>query len=329
MSTDYSAASWTAAELLADIYRACRLPSSGTQDYTPTVVLGMATSAIHDWGGHIVSTARDGRALADFSRASTDARDVNGNDFELPPLALGDTIDSVVWVDSSGESWPLELIPQAMEHLFDQTGDTGRPTCYAFRDGSIRVFPKPDTSGSLRIKYMRRHGVLVIGSDTTTVTSFASASSTDTNITVASIPSSVVAGAWLDVIGKYHPYRTKMHGLRVVSAASSVVRVSTPLAAFTAASTAGDTLALYGKTPYVQVPLEMREPLTRQISSRILAELGDLQLADGYDKMAIVGAQRVRDVLSPRSKVDRAKLKNPFSLARGGSSRRRRWTGDV
>lgn len=326
MSSDYNAATWTASDLLADVFRACRMPSSGTTDYTTSIVLSMATQAIHEWGGHLLSTARDGRMATTILRASTDARDGDGNEFELPPMAAADAIDSVEWVPTSGQPFRLEVIPLGMESIFARVDETGAPTCYALKDGTIRVFPAPDTSGSLKVVYQRRHGALVLASDTTTITSVASASSTDTNITVAAIPSSVVANVWVDVIGKYYPYRTKLHGMRVVSAGGGVVRVSTALALFTAASTADDTLVIYGKTPVVQLPFEMREPLTRQISSRILAELGEIQAADVSDKMANAGAARVRDMLSPRTKSDRQKVISRHSLARGGV-RRRFWSG--
>lgn len=330
MSSGYNAATWTASELLADVYRQARLPEQGTQEYTPEVVLGMATQAIHNWAGTIVGQARDGRCLAEFSISSTDARGSDGNDFELPPMALGDTVDSVSWVDSLGNEWPLELITQAMEHLFVSTTDQGQPTCYSFRDGTIRCYPKPDASGTLRVKYMRRHGVLVSGSDATSVTSItstASASSTDTNITVGAVPSSVVAGAWVDVIGQYYPYRTKMHGLRVVSAGGGVVRVSTPLAAFTAASVAGDTLALYGKTPVVSLPLELKEPLHLMISSKLCEEIGDPALAQSYGARAQGGGANALNIFAPRAKSDRQKLVNRYSLARGGG-RKRTWAGE-
>jgi hypothetical protein len=330
VTSDYNASTWTASELLADIYRQARMPSSGTIDYSPSVVLGMATQAIHNWAGTISGQARDGRCLATLERLSTEARDTGGREFELPPMAIGDTIDSVSWVDDRGCEVPLELIPQAMEHMFLRTDEAaGRPSCYTFRDGTIRVFPRPDGTGRLRIKYMRRHGVLVTSSDAasvTTVTSVASASSTDTNITVAAVPSSVIAGTWVDVIGKFYPYRIKMHGLRVVSAGAGVVRVSTPLADFTAASVADDTLALYGKTPVVSLPLELREPLAELISSKICIELGDAQLAQSLAARAQGGGANALNVFAPRAKSDRQKLTNPYSFARGGR-RRRPWIG--
>lgn len=326
MSSDFSAVTWTASELLAGIYRQARLPAAGTAEYTPTVVLEMATEAIHNWAGTIVGQARDGRCLATLDRTSSDARDADGHEFELPPMAVGDTIDSVSWVDSDDCEYPLEFIPQAMEHLFAGTS-TGRPASYAFRDGTLRLFPAPDGTGTVRIKYMRRHGALVIGSDTTTVTSVASASSTDTNITVAAIPSSVVTGAWVDVVGKYYPYRTKMHGLRVVSAGGGVVRVSTPLASFTAASVADDTLTIYGKTPVVSLPLELKEPLTLLISSKLCEEIGDPQLAQQYAQRAQGGGINALNIFAPRAKSDRQKLVNRYSIARA-SGRRRTWIGE-
>lgn len=323
---DFNATTWSAAELLASVYRQARLPSDGDADHTPEVVLGMATEAIHNWAGTIVGQARDGRCLATLDRSSADARDADGNEFELPPMALGDTIDSVSWVDSRSCEYPLEFIPQAIEHLFAGT-ESGAPTSYTLRDGTVRTYPSPDATGTLRIKYMRRHGALVLGSDTTIVTSVASASATDTNITVPAIPASVVAGAWVDVIGKYYPYRIKMHGLRVVSAGGGVVRVSTPLADFTAASPADDTLTIYGKTPVISLPLELKEPLTLLISAKLCEEIGDQQLAQQYAQRAQGGGANALNIFTPRVKVDRQKLVSPYSIARGGGGRRRPWVG--
>jgi hypothetical protein len=288
----------------------------------------MATEAIHDWAGHLLATAREGRFATTLLRALvTDARDSAGLTYELPPMAVADAIDAVIYVDTSGGESRLDIIPAAMLPIFTSSYEAGTPSGYAFFDGTIRIYPRPTVGGSLKIQYPRRHGQLTTTSatDYCSVISFA-ANGTQTDITVSVVPSTFVVGAWIDLIGLYHPHRTKLHGLRITNVAGSVVRVNAPLADLTAAGAAQDTLTIYGKTPYLSLPLELKSPLCDQIVARILVEVGDRGTAQDKDAMSARGAMRVKDLLSPRAKSQPEKMFSPNSLMRGGMSRRR-WSG--
>jgi hypothetical protein len=316
--SEFTAATWTASELLTSIYRACRLPDSGTIDYPPTVVLTMADEAIHDWGGHLLASARDGRLCTSTLRSLADDRtELDGNEFALPPMAVADSIESIAWLDDAdpANECRLQLIPLGMESIFQRGTEAGRPTCYALRDRTVRVYPRPEARGSLRITYMRRHGQLVIGSDTTTVVS-SGALGLVTAVTLAAVPSSFVEGAWVDFVSRYYPYRIKAsHEIAAVSAPTIVL--DAPLAEIAALDLDGETVVISGKSPYVSLPLEMKGPLVQQIATQVTAELGDLQLSTGYNTLAKEGAFRARDMLSPRAKSDKQKLVSPNSLARG------------
>lgn len=330
MTTDYNAASWTASELAADVFRKCRLPVLGTVDYTPAVILNMATQSIHDWAGHMMTTAGEGRMGTAFLRAMTaDAQDVAGTAYFLPPMAAADAVVAVLWVDPvTNTEKRLEGIPDAMLPLFTRTTDAGIPHGYAFMDGGVTIFPRPSVAGTLKFLYQRRHGVLTadVADYGSEVLSFATDPAGCT-ITVAAAPVAFVAGVWLDVIGRNYPYRIKVHGARVSNVAGDVVTINTPFAEMQKVNPVDDLAILYGKTPYVHLPLEMREPLTQQVSSRVLSEIGDMPISVAQDQMATAGALRVRDMLSPRAKSQPQKLYNPNSIARGGHSFRRRWPG--
>lgn len=331
MSETYNAATFTASDLLTSIYRACKLPDSGTTDYTPAVVLSMATEAIHTWGGQLLSGARDGRLCTTTLRSlADDSVDTSGYEYRLPPMALADTIDSVAWVDDddSGRSRSLQLVPLSMEPIFRGGTETGAPTCYALSAGTIRVYPRPDGRGQLKITYMRRHGVLVIGSDTSSITGFTGLGDGTTRLELATMPSSFVVDVWVDVFGPYYPYRTLISGqvTAMTTSGGNYLSIDALYLDTLAAVDVGSTVVLYGKTPYVQLPLEMKQPLVEMVAQRITAELGDYQLSTGFSNMAKEGSAAARDMLSPRAKSDRQKLVNPFSLARGGH-RRRLWGG--
>ncbi len=325
MSSDFNSATWTASDLLTDVYREVRFPDTGTVDYSPSVVLAMASQAIHDWAGSLLKGAGQGRATTTLNRAITsDARDVAGQTYELPPMAIADTLDAVTWFDATSER-RLETVPREMEPIFSQPSSSGCPEVYSLEDGTIRVLPKPSGSGTLKVQYKRRHGQLVVGSDTASIVSIASASAgASTAITLSAVPASFVAGAWIDVFGRYYPHRTKIHGARITGVVGLVVTVAVTFADMTAASVTDDTLCIYGKTPFVQLPLELRQGLTQHIASSIKTAIGDLQGAQMSDSLAGVAGQRAQGMLSPRTNTPQ-KIFNPRSLARQGG--RGRWRG--
>lgn len=328
MPETQNAATWTASELLTSVYRACRLPDSGSIDYPPSVVLTIADEAIHNWAGHLLASARDGRAVTQMLVSlQNDQDDSSGQVFRLPPMAIANTIESVKWVDDEDENniCSLQLIPAGMEGIFSRWSDRGTPTSYALFNETLKVYPAPEARGSLRITYMRRHGQLVIGSDTTTITSVASFTDTQVEINVTSNPASFVTNAWVDIYGSYYPYPFKMSA-RISNGASGIEYIYGDYDDVNALVDPGDTMVIYGKTPYISLPLEMKGPLVQQIAQQITAELGDFELSTGYNNLSKEGAARVADMLSPRAKSDKQKLINRSSLARSGS-RRRFWGG--
>jgi hypothetical protein len=335
VAADYTALTWTAAELLADVYRACRLPATGTVDYTPDVVLRMATQSLHDWAGHMLSTAHEGRLVTSFLRTMpTDALDRQGAVYELPPLAAADTIDALIWVDPvSNVETRLETVPPAMLPLFTRGYETGSPHGYAFMDGAVRLFPTPSSTGTLKMLYQRRHGALTNTPEAdyavpTAAIAAGSPVGATTQLTFATLPTRFALGSWVDIVQSTVPHRTRAHGVKIASLAPPTIQLNLPFEDYTRlVAGGGDTVVAYGKAPFCQLPLEMRDPFNRQVAARLLSEIGDLPISMAQDQLSGQGAIRVRDMLSPRAKGQPQKLYNPNSLARGGSETRRRWSG--
>jgi hypothetical protein len=318
MSTDYNAATWSAADLLTEVYRACAMPDTGTVDWTPAAVLREATNVIWSFAGPALAKAREGRLATSLLRAvTTDALSVSGQDYELPPMAVGDTLDSVSWVDASGKAKPLDVIPLGLEDMYSSPQQTGEPQYFDMQADLLRILPRPSSTGSLRITYQRRHSELVaLGTDNATVNSVVD-NGGFARVTLSTTPAAFGAGAWVDFIGVRYPHRTKLHGAVIVTAhGSSQFTLSTTLAAFNAAKLIGDTAVTYGKTPYVQLPLELRSALNSKIAAKITGFIGDV----GMSQLHQVGAQdemvRAKDALSPRTKSARQKAVNPRSIAR-------------
>lgn len=322
MTTDFNAATWSASDLLTEVYRASGLPDSGTVDWTPTATLREATNVIWSFAGPELAKAREGRLATTLLRAVTgDALSVSAQDYELPPMALGDALDSVAWVDASGKAKPLEVLPVGLEDMFASPSQTGEPQYFDLYGDFLRILPRPASTGSLRITYQRRHSELVIGSDTAVVSSVADNGGA-ARVTLSSTPSAFVAGAWLDFIGSTYPHRTKIHGAVIVTAhGSNQFTLSTSYAAFVAARLTNDTAVAYGKTPYVQLPMEMRSALNSKIAAKICSPIGDGQLYARHQTDAQDEMRRAKDAISPRTKATRQKAFNPRSVARSALPR--------
>lgn len=316
MSTDYNATAWTASDLQSDVWRACRLPEGGTTDYPSSVILREAMEAIWNFAGHSVARAREGRLVTTLLRAVTSSSIVTtGQDYELPPMAVGDTIETVTWIDSSGNRrQQLYNIPLAMEAHDTSPNVLGTPQYFSLLGDVLRILPRPAAAGSLRIDYQRRHGQLVLAAETASVTAVVP-NGASARVTLASTPTGFGLGAWLDFIGSSYPYRTKIHGASITTAhGSNQFTLSTPYTDFDRAQLIGDTATLYGKTPYVQLPLELKPAVTKMIAAKILDDLGDTVLAGRREAAAERDAERARAMLSPRA--ERQKAFNPNSLAR-------------
>jgi hypothetical protein len=286
-------------------------------------VLREATSVIHSFAGPALAKAREGRLATTLLRAvTTDSVSESGQDYELPPMALGDAIDSVAWVSADGTIVKqLAVVPLGLEETYFRPEQTGEPQVFDLMDGTLRVGPRPSSAGFVRITYQRRHSELVIGSDTAVVGSVAD-NGGSARVTLTATPSAFVAGAWLDVMGGSYPYRTKLHGAKIVTAhGSNEFTLNTTYAAFVAAKLLGDTAVTYGKTPYVQLPKEMRSALVSKIAAKISSAIGDVPMYARNQTDAAEEMARARDAISPRTKSARQKAFNPRSVARSALPR--------
>lgn len=290
------------------------MPEGGTVDYPSAVVLREASDVIWNFAGHALAKAGAGRLATSLLRAVTGASvSTSGQDYELPPMAVGDAIEAVTWVEGTRRVL-LQPVPVGLETSYSDPESTGMPTHFAMLGDTLRVYPRPNASGSLQIDYQRRHGQLVLAAETATVSS-ATDNGGFARVTLSATPAAFVAGAWLDVIGSRYPYRTKLHGASITTAhGSNQFTLSTPYADFVAAKLTSDTATAYGKTPFVQLPLEMRGALTKMVAAKILGDVGDVPMATMREAGAERDMQRARAVLSPR--VKREKAFNPNSLGR-------------
>lgn len=330
MTTDYNAASWTTAQLLADLRRKARLPDTAS-DYPDAVLLREATDCLWNFAGYAMQQARDGRLSFSLTRTvSTDARSSSGDEIELPPFAVADAVSSFVLIDPSNNESILRVLQPDHEPDYDQPNNAGKPWGLLLLDGRARLVPKPSGTGyAVRITYQRRHGDLVPSSAYGTVGSVATVGdgSTCTLTLSATPPSGFVVGAWVDVVNPSYPYRSELVDAKITAVATNTLTLNVPYATLNAVVPAGMTVVLAGQSAYVQLPLEMRQPYTEFAAAAILRQVGDESAAEAYEASAQAGMGRVANMLSPRVKGAREKVVNANGLFRGNA--RPRWnTGE-
>ncbi len=326
MTVDNNVASWTSAQLVADVRRKARIPVNST-DWTTTALLRECSDQIWTFAAWAQSRGADGRLVTTFDRnvaASLPSSYRASGEFLMPPLAVGDSIQSVKWIDATQQSeYDLKLIDVSFESMVASPGETSSiPTSYSMLADRIRVYPAPSSAGTVRFNYARRHPELC--DDTTTlaptINSISDPGGGYTRFTLA-VSSPFAVAQYVDLVNTQYPYRTIVSDLYVGASAGSTVDLYVPYSYATAYVPAGMRIVRAGQIPFVQLPLEFRTALAWKVAAEVLVQVGDMTAASAAEALADKAMDRVLGIITRRSKSDRIKIINRFSLARNGMRR--------
>jgi hypothetical protein len=329
VATDRNALTWTSAQVLTDVRRKASLPVTST-DWTDAVVLREATDVLWSFTGWALAQGGEGRLLSSLDRTVTAALSgaYGAREFVIPPLAIAGTIDSVAWTDSTGTTQSrLYRVDSAEEPTFSTPTGQGSPGAYAILGDRIRVYPLPNSGGTLRITYQRRHPELVVDSAATagTIASVASASSTTSTLTESLGLTGLAIGDTLDILRSQYPYDPIVANAEVTALPSgTTITVDQPVAMFSGHDLVGARVVRAGQSPYVAMPLELRTCFSEKVAANILRVMGDLQGSQASEQAATLELARVMQMLTPRAKRDKPKAINPYSHLR---MRLLRWRG--
>lgn len=292
-------------------------------DYTDAVLLREASDVIWSFAGWAMQVSGNGRLSETFSRSVSAALSSAyraSSEFELPPQCVADTIEGVVWVESTGtRENRLQRIEQHEQSLYDTPDASGTPHAYALLSGRIRIYPQPTEGGIIRFQYQMRHPALISDSTSTsgTISSIADAGSGYTTFNLSAATPFAV-GDYVDICSNQYPYRHLFTSLYCGTSGASAVQLYVPYSYLSGLSLSGVRLFKSGQSPYVHLPLEFRGALTAKIASNVLKDVGDLAGMQANEMHAKDELSRVLGMLSPRTKRDRPRVINPFSHMRGG-----------
>lgn len=319
MTYDQNALRWTSADVLSDVRRKASLPATST-DFTDAVLLREATDVLWSFAGWATTQAGEGRGQAILERLVSGGITTSyrtASEFTMPALAVGDIIENIVWLDSTGQNQArLIRVDQADESNYDRPGATGSPMGYSLVAGRVRIYPQPTSGGTIRISYPRRHPELI--ADTT-----ATVSTIDSYIGQTAQTTFTVSGAWwpangdeVDIIASNSPYRTIAASVTSTGSTSSTFVLAIPGAQLANLPVVGARVTRAGQSPYVSFPLELRAAVTEKIAANVLRIIGDLQGSQAAEQAAMMELSRVMQLLSPRVRRDKPKAINAFSHMR-------------
>lgn len=274
----------TTTALVAGIKRRGFIPAGS--GLSATDILAYATDELESYIPALLKSIREEYLIASLDIA------VSSGTVVAPERAVGAALRTISWVLTDDRDRPLPRIEPENAGCF--TGQHGDPVGYMFEGNNIILLPAP-TSGTLRLTYQQRPGVLVLPESCARVTSLNGGGGSDVTVTPAQT-------SWADDLL-----------LDVVSAAPNFPALAIDATATGASTTAlnfdggqptglaiGDYVCLAGETCIPQIPTEVHGLLAQAAAHAIANATGSQRVATIKAKLDAVEAQ-TKVLLSPRS----------------------------
>lgn len=291
-------------ELLSDIRERGSIPSADLR-FTDAKLLAAATKELREGCIPLLHQAKAEHLVTDYSVSVASGTAA----YRLPPKSIGGGgVRDVVW-EYGGQKVSLRQVP--VEEVPDYGTATGTPFGYYFRGYTVVLLPTPNVVGTLHMPYYARPNELVATSSAATVTgSEAGGAWLLSSVTPLGLTEGVAGTASLDILRATPAFETLYSGTSVTISASGYINVDQ--VPTTAGVALGDYVCLAGKSPVVQLPVEMLGLLAARTARRALKAAGDGRWKD-YDADVAELEFAVRAWLSPRNDGEVASVSPLYS----------------
>lgn len=253
---------YTTTNLINDVLLLGHVPlnndTSASNPYNPDNILRLATLEIQTPIVKQILSTRQGYYLTKIDLPSA----ADG----LYPVPSGAVSGSVANIELVQEPTiiPVNLIVESEQ--FSTNSPTSTSYGYFFIGNYIKIIPIPNI-GITRIWYFGRTSELIQTSQSAQVIS-----STGFDITVASVPSNLVIGSIVDILGDQPPFNIIYSNAVIVNIFGNVITLDIePILV-----SPGDWIALKGFTPIPQIPVEFRVLLAQRVVCKIYESQGYL-----------------------------------------------------
>lgn len=294
--------SYTTSDLCSDILLMGHVPT-GNNTFTNETLLQLANMELQTPIMKQILSTRGGYYLtyADYDPTSDGL-------YLIPPGAIAGALAHVEMIDSTS------IHPVAQMEFSEQFSTTAPSIPYTgffMRGNYVQILPVP--TQTVRLWYHQRPSDLILTSKASQVSSINGAI-----LTVASIPSTIVVGSLVDVLGDQPPFHILASSAEILDITGTDITLDLTVTDLSE----GDWIALHNQTPIPQIPVEFRILLAQ----RVVVKINELQ---GYDaklkasQMKLIEYEKsTLNLITPRVK-SKTKVISPVS---GGFMKKgRRW----
>lgn len=226
--------------------------------------------------------------------------------YDIPTSAVGWKIESIGYLDSSSNYYPLPIITRDQRGSYDAISASTTPAAVYITGNTITTVPSlgASVSGSLQFDLVRIQNKLVLPGDTGLISVVAD-DGTDYTITVDTAP--VATGDSVDIISGTNPFNIVARNVT-----ATIVGVTVTITYgddFSRDPVAGDYVCSTGETPVANIPEDFHPVLAQAATIRCLIANNDvkglqtasLSLKNMFTRMGNRASKRVNS--APRKLV--------------------------
>lgn len=212
--------------------------------------------------------------------------------YRIPARAVGQTLRNVQFIDSTGNYIDL---PKLVEE--DKYSETQGRVGYYLKGNQVLLHPTPtNTSGTLRLAYMRRPQKLVLSSASAKINSI---DTINNQVVVDSLPSTITTSTNIDFVQSDSPYDLLNTDIAVTGVSGTTLSFTTlpdDLAV-------GDYVNVAGEACVPCIPEDLVPFLVQAALCICLSSKKDKSINNEMNKLEEMRLNLI-DLLSPRTKSD-------------------------
>src|SRR5882672_519287 len=242
----------------------------------------------------------------------------NQQGYRLPSRAMGDVLRGIYWVDSTGIVAKPPLLRVNLDEISDFTTTAATiPKAFFLVYDQINLLPTPSvsTSGSIRLFYLRRPGILVsniLAGGQSTQVGIISAVTNDTTLTMTVAMNGWANSQNVDIVMASPPFALLLRDQAATGAASGSTTFTIAAGGLlTAGISVGDYVTLAQNSYVPQIPREWHPYIEVRIAAFILESIGDVNGADRFYRLSDELRANVMKLVTSRTPGNPLKM-NPW-----------------
>lgn len=275
--------SYTTDDLIENILLLAHSPT-GNNTFTPSKILTLANLELQLPITKLILSTRGGYYLT-----YSDYEIVSDGLYVIPSDAIGGTLANVELVQGP-TIIPVNQIEESEQ--FSTISPTSTSYGFFMKGNYVQILPTPNI-GTARLWFFKRTSQMILTSAACEISAVNGAV-----ITVSSIPSTIVTGSFVDVLGDQPPFNILGDDLEILDITGTDITLSEEVDGVEI----GDWIALHNQTPIPQIPVEFRLLLEQRVVCKIYELQGYLEKLAAAEKKLKEYTDATLNMITPRVK---------------------------